>query len=135
METSIIELKESDSVLSENLNNGSYSISLKKSLVLNDGDELVIKNAFIDTIASSGGLIVIEDDFTVSVDFCRGFTFNTDINSNDGTQQNTLKERNGNSYVIDDAITTDQRHLTCHNERNDNINKGDGLSYFIAGFA
>ena len=129
METSIIELKESDSNLTENVNNGTYSISLKKSLVLNDGDELVIKNAFIDTIASSGGLIVIEDDFTVSVDFCRGFTFNTDINSNDGTKQDTLKEKDGNSYIVDNNAT-DQRHLTCKDERNHNINKGDGLSYF-----
>ena len=134
METSIIELKESDSIKGENEQNGTYTISSKKSLILNDRDELVIKNAFIDTIASSGGLIVIEDDFTVSVDFCRAFTYNTGINGNDGTQQDTLKERNGNSYQVQEgglAGGIDQRHLTKEDARTrGNIVKGDGLSYF-----
>jgi len=132
METSIIELKESASNLSENLNNGSYSISLKKSLVLNDGDELVIKNAFIDTIASSGGLIVIEDDFTVSIDYCRGFTYNTGISGNSGTNPNTLKEQNNNGYLVKTAPAADidPRHKCRADGRNHATVKGDGLTYF-----
>jgi len=132
METSIIELKESDSIKGENEKNGTYTISTKNSLILNDGDELVIKNAFIDTIASSGGLIVIEDDFTVSIDFCRGFTYNTGITGNSGTTPNTLKEQNNNGYLVKTAPAAeiDNRHKCRADGRNHSIVKGDGLSYF-----
>lgn len=132
METSIIELKESDAIKGDNPKNGTYTISSKKSLILNDGDELVIKNAFIDTIASSGGLIVIEDDFTVSIDFCRGFTYNTGISGNSGTTANTLKEQNNNGYLVKTAPAADidSRHKCRADGRNHAVVKGDGLTYF-----
>lgn len=130
METSIIELKESESIKGSNPQNGSYSINLKKSLILNDGDELVIKNAFIDTIASSGGLIVLEDDFTVSIDFCRGFTYNTGITGNNGAAVNTIKELNNNSYKVRASADVDERHKTREDERSAGTVKGDGLTYF-----
>lgn len=131
MEQSIIELKENDSIKTNDENNGEYRISLKKNLVLNPNDELVIKNVFIDTIASSGGLIVLEEDTTVTISFCRGFAFNTAItNDTTGTAVNTLFEPDNEGYRVNLNITNrDKRHGQCVLER-PTTKKGDGLVYY-----
>ena len=136
MATSIIELKENASLKNQYEKNGEYSIALKKNLVLNNDDELVIKNAFIDTIASSGGLIVLEEDTTVTINFCRAFGFNTDItNSLTGTAKNSLKEPNDSYHINEDLAAADKdgRHLQCILEREAPVGsskKGDGFTYF-----
>ena len=131
MEQSLIELKENDSVKTQDENNGEYRISLKKNLVLNPNDELVIKNVFIDTIASSGGLIVLEEDTTATIKFCRAFTFNTGITNNtSGNTANSLKEPD-NGYLVNKNIANrDTRILQCELERDGGTKKGDSLSYF-----
>ena len=136
MNNAIIELKENESQQVGNQINGSYNINLKKNLELFDGDELIIKNVFVDTIASSGGLIVLEEDTTITMNFCRGFTFNTGITNNTtGTGVNTLKEPDG-GYKINlniPAAQRDERHLQAELDREDPaINKklGDGFTYF-----
>lgn len=133
METSLIELKENDSLKTTDEKNGEYSISLKKNLTLNNGDELVIKNVFIDTIASSGGLIVLEEDTTATISFCRGFAFNTDIvNDTTGTAVNTLKEPDNEGYRQNLNIANrDIRHGQCFLEREaDGTKRGDGFVYY-----
>lgn len=136
MNSSIIELKENESLKSRNEGNGEYSINLKKNLTLNNGDELIIKNVFVDTIASSGGLIVIPNDLTATMTFCRGFTYNTGISADTtGTALNTLNEPDL-SYHIDLNVPSskrDDRHLKRLEERvgSSNFKKGDGFSYFM----
>lgn len=101
---------------------------------MNNGDELVIKNVFIDTIASSGGLIVLEEDTTVTMNFCRGFGFNTDIvNNTTGTGANQLLEPDGGYRInIEHPTTIDQRHSQCSLERGVATPSkiGDGFPYF-----
>lgn len=133
METSVIELKENASLKTTDEINGEYSISLKKNLTLNNGDELVIKNVFIDTIASSGGLIVLEEDTTVTINFCRAFGFNTDItNDTTGTAQNALYEYDGGYRLNTLTNPIDPRHIQAAAERIDTspTKKGDGFTYF-----
>ncbi len=131
METSIIELKENDSLKTNDESNGEYRISLKKNLVLNPNDELVIKNVFIDTIASSGGLIVLEEDTTATISFCRGFAFNTGItNDTTGTAINALFEPNALGYRRNiNKLPLDERHDQCTGER-PGLKKGDGFMYY-----
>ncbi len=134
METSLIELKENASLKTTDEENGEYSISLKKNLTLNNGDELVIKNVFIDTIASSGGLIVLEEDTTVTINFCRAFGFNTDIlNDTTGTAENKLLEPDGGYRLnIEHPTALDQRHQQASGERTAATpsKRGDGFTYF-----
>jgi len=134
METSLIELKENASLKTTDEENGEYSISLKKNLTLNNGDELVIKNVFIDTIASSGGLIVLEEDTTVTMNFCRAFGFNTDIvNNTTGTAANQLLEPDGGYRVnLEHPTAIDQRHSQSKDERDtaSPVKRGDGFTFF-----
>lgn len=132
MEQSIIELKENDSLKTNDESNGEYRISLKKNLVLNPNDELVIKNVFIDTIASSGGLIVLEEDTTATISFCRGFAFNTAIeNDTAGTAVNKLNEPDNEGYRVNlNKTNRDIRHGQCVLERDNGTKKGDGLVYY-----
>lgn len=129
MENTIIELKESEAQETGDQINGSFNINLKKKLDLFDGDELIIKNCFVDTVASSGGLIVLEENTTVTIDFCRSFTFNTGItNDSTGTALNSLLEPD-NGYRVNLNLTPDQRHTQCQQERN-STKKGDGFKYY-----
>ncbi len=133
MEQSIIELKENDSLKTADEVNGEYTIALKKNLTLNNGDELVIKNVFIDTIASSGGLIVLEENTTVTINFCRAFGFNTDIlNNTTGTAANSLKEPDFGYRINLDITTRDDRHTQADGERTAAApsKRGDGFTYF-----
>lgn len=134
MNNSIIELKEADSQ-DVNKKNGSYTINLKKHLTLFNNDEVIIKNVFLDTVSSSGGLIVLDEKTTVTMNFCRAFTFNTGIvNNTTGTSANQLKEPD-KGYHINLNIPVnqrDQRHIQASFERNTTspTKKGDGFSYF-----
>ncbi len=135
MDNTIIELKEGDVFKDSYQPNGSFDVSLKQPLVLNNGDSMSIKNSFIDTIASSGGLITLSDDITATIKFCRGFSYNTGITGNDGNAENTIKETGGaNGYQKNIDVNVDNldvRHQFRILDRQTGVApKGDGLTYF-----
>lgn len=61
--TTILKLREQESTLTEN--NGSYTTTLAKSILLEEGDQVQIKSAIIDTTAET--TITVEKDFTASI--------------------------------------------------------------------
>jgi len=64
-EISVIELRQDSS---ENINNnGDWVTTLQEERILNPGDSISIRNAFIDTKSSSSGTINIEDDLTLTI--------------------------------------------------------------------
>ena len=67
MNASVLELKENANFKPDGYQNGEFNVSLKQSVTLNEGDSVMIRNVFIDTVASSGGMIVIDKDTPVSV--------------------------------------------------------------------
>jgi len=83
METTIIELKERNAVNDPNNNiNGKFSTTTKE-VILNDGDEVIVRNVFIDSKKESN-TIVVETDTTLIMNFIHGITLNTDIRINNG---------------------------------------------------
>src|SRR6056300_612791 len=50
--------------------NGDYHTQLKKPVVLNEGDQLILNKAIIDSASADSGNIVLENDTTI------GFYFN-----------------------------------------------------------
>lgn len=75
METKIIEIREQ---LSNNQTRpGQFTLNLKQHLTLNDGDELNIRNIYIDSKKESN-TILINEDIILTMVICRGWTFNSD---------------------------------------------------------
>ena len=81
-ETKLIELRE---VLSnDSSRNGKFSMNLKQDITLNDGDELLIRNVFIDSKKESN-TINVPNDVVCSMTFMRGINLNTDYTIDKGT--------------------------------------------------
>lgn len=75
METKIIEIREE---LSNNkIRPGNFTLNLKQHLTLNDGDELNIRNIYIDS-KNQSNTITINEDIILTMDICRGWCFNSD---------------------------------------------------------
>ena len=75
METSLIEIREKSSNFQTS--NGKFNYNLKQHLRLNDGDELNIRNIYIDSKKESN-TIAIKEDLILTMDICRGWTMNSD---------------------------------------------------------
>ena len=75
METSLIEIREKSSNFQTS--NGKFNYNLKQHLRLNDGDELNIRNIYIDSKKESN-TIAIKEDVILTMDICRGWTMNSD---------------------------------------------------------
>ena len=65
MSTEIIELRQQDGYTPDDLQPADYEVKLQKPVVINDGDVVSVKAAFLDTEASSEQKIVIEDDLNL----------------------------------------------------------------------
>lgn len=67
MSSTIIELrnKESDSVIQ----NGDWTTTLNENILLADGDQIVIKDSYIDTQQTSSSRILIPEDLNVKFDY------------------------------------------------------------------
>jgi len=91
MNASVLELKENANFKPDGYQNGEFNVSLKQSVTLNEGDSVMIRNVFIDTVSSSGGMIVIDQDTPVTLTFCRGWNFANVITDNTGTAENQVK--------------------------------------------
>ena len=73
--TSIIEIREQ--LANVKYENGRFSLNLKNHLTLNEGDELNIRNIYIDSKKESN-TVSIPEDITLTMEICRGWTFNSD---------------------------------------------------------
>jgi hypothetical protein len=82
----IIELREQDSV---NLGSpGNFQTDLSQNIIINDGDIFQLNSAFIDTVDSSSGEIIIPEDIQININFTPYMTLWTEtslfkIDSND----------------------------------------------------
>ncbi len=75
METNLIEIRQRAS--NSQTSNGKFNYNLKQHLTLNDGDELNIRNIYIDSKKESN-TIAIKEDVNLTMDICRGWCFNSD---------------------------------------------------------
>lgn len=62
----IIELKEQNA---ENINNGEFIVNLKEDIIINEGDQINITQAYLDTVNSTSQLIVLPNDLTINFEF------------------------------------------------------------------
>jgi hypothetical protein len=75
METNLIEIRQKAS--NSQTSNGKFNYNLKQHLTLNDGDELNIRNIYIDSKKESN-TIALKEDVVLTMDICRGWTMNSD---------------------------------------------------------
>ena len=68
--STILKLREQESVLSKN--NGSYTTNLSKPILIETGDQVQIKSAFLDTTIEQN--ITVEEPFTATLTTCRYLT-------------------------------------------------------------
>tara|TARA_R110000772_G_scaffold7268_1_gene24878 strand:+ start:762 stop:2507 length:1746 start_codon:yes stop_codon:yes gene_type:complete len=68
--STIIRLREQEGNSQEN---GNYKVNLDKPIMIKNGDSLVIKSAFLDTISASGSVIELPTDVPITMDVCRYF--------------------------------------------------------------
>ncbi len=128
MNSTILELKENIQLKPPDYNNGEFNVNLKTHLTLEDGDSVVMRNIFIDTVASSGGMIDIDEDTTLTMTFARGFNFSTQISDNDGTAADgLLLTPNALGYNIDENLAQADVKKTHLNRV---ANKGDSHIYY-----
>jgi hypothetical protein len=64
----IIELREKDSTSTNN--NGDFNISLKQPVIMENGDSLILKSCFIDSVEANDNKIKITDDITGFYNIC-----------------------------------------------------------------
>lgn len=128
MNSTILELKENIQLKPPDFNNGEFNVNLKTHLTLEDGDSVVMRNIFIDTVASSGGMIDIDEDTTLTMTFARGFNFSTQMTDNNGTiADGILLQGNNLGYCVDGNLANEDIKKT-HTSRL--ANKGDCHMYY-----
>jgi len=66
-----LQLREQDENISVNSDrqNGNFNINLKRPLILNEGDELLINKAVIDTRTLESDKIILENDINIEISF------------------------------------------------------------------
>jgi len=64
----IIELREKEAT--STYNNGDFTTNLKEPIQLNEGDSLILKSCFIDSVEANDNKIKINDDITGYVEIC-----------------------------------------------------------------
>ena len=65
----MLKLREAEASIKQS--NADFKIELNRTMKLCEGDELSIKSVYLDTIASSGELIELDDDVDIEMDMVR----------------------------------------------------------------
>jgi len=130
MDTKLIELRETNSNFKKS--NGKFNIDLKKHITLNNGDELNIRNIFIDSKKESN-TILVPNDVELKMVVSRGWTFNSDFLIAKGVDDNTvvetekliclLNDTDGGYQVENNSDVKDVRYLP-------EVLRGDTLTYY-----
>ena len=98
MNTTILRLREEEST--PTIHNGTYTTTLSKPIVIEEGDSIQIKSAFIDTASES--TVTVDEDFTATLTTAKYFTnhyLGTDVSVN-----NPLSEGSGMTFTDDKAL-------------------------------
>lgn len=128
MSSTILELKENIQNKPPDFVNGEYNVNLKKHLTLKNGSSVIMRNIFIDTVASSGGMIDLDEDTEISMSFIRGFNLSNQMSLTDGTTADSfLIKPNSLGYVVDDNIPDNKIKNTHKFKPTD---KGDSHIYY-----
>ena len=95
-ETIILECKQSNSKVTKN---GDYETTLNRPITIEEGDEVLVKNCFIDTVASSSGNVIVPEDTTLT------FSLGMYIVDTEVVTQRTYADKNtqhpdGQRYVL-----------------------------------
>ena len=98
----ILELRQKSST--NNLANGDFSVSLAKSLVINENDEVSISKVFIDNVSTSDNKIIIEKDITVSMDVIK---YQNNCYPDQKVYADDNIKEDGRDYIWCDAILSD----------------------------
>lgn len=102
MENVILELSQEKATNNNGLvrANGDWTTNLIKEIELNEGDELALKNVFIDTTSITTSSILIEDDLELSISF--GYYINnwdTTGKTFYGAENENINFVNGEDYI------------------------------------
>ncbi len=132
METKLIELREQLSNYSNR--NGKFNINLKKHITLNEGDELNIRNVFIDSKKESN-TILVEEDTVLTMVIARGWNFNNDydiILGAGGTPGNDkhINLFTTNGYSIKQGQSPNQDKKVRQNALISGVSRGDTITYY-----
>lgn len=111
MTSYVVECKNKDALaLNPNLQNGDFNTIIQDKIMIEEGDAIELKNAFIDTSATEAQKIVIPDDLTIQIQH-----YNYIIN-HFGTEHMTCTSQ---QYTIDPANPLDPPALTTDPSVND----------------
>ena len=55
-ESTLIELREDDSIKSKSEQNGEYTIHLQEPLTIKEGESIALKSGFVDSVAENSGM-------------------------------------------------------------------------------
>ena len=95
MNTTILRLREEEST--PTIHNGTYTTTLSKPIVIEEGDSIQIKSAFIDTASES--TVTVDEDFTATLTTAKYFT--NHYLGTDTTVDNPLSEGAGMTFTDD----------------------------------
>ena len=95
----IIELRQANASLSPA--NGDYEVSLDDGLLLNPGDELLIKNCFVDTKNINDNEIVLNSDYTFHISTIRCVKNIDDTDKAYGNNNNGDITKTDNKYYME----------------------------------
>jgi hypothetical protein len=106
-ESTLIELREDDSIKSTTELNGEYSIHLQEPITIKEGESIALKSGFVDSVAENSGQIFIsEEETTVEMDF---FLYQTQIDMRGKVRNGTY---NANYTGVDFNDT--EPYLLCN---------------------
>lgn len=128
MNSTILELKENIQNKPPDFLNGEFNVNLKKHLTLKNGSSVIMRNIFIDTVASSGGMIDLDEPTDITMSFVRGFNLSNQMSLTDGIASDSfLIKPDSLGYVIDDNISAANVKNTHKFKPTD---KGDSHIYY-----
>ena len=132
----LIRLKENDgnkNSLNNIYKNGNWNTTLKQNLIINNGDQIALRNVFIDTQQISDQ-ILIKTPTTLTMEFCKGTTLNHRMTlSVDGTKpanENTVLIDANNGYNVTNADPYTNPLRASQNISSGNSIKVDTITYY-----
>jgi len=107
MSDTILELRQADAV--KNTANGDYVCNLAKEIIVNEGDTVLLKQAFIDSRASQQDVINITEDLNLTL--VNGIYLNDWVNT--GFKQNYFKNTDVNQGLPTGVPFNGKDYIVC----------------------
>ena len=126
-ESTLIELREDDSIKSKSEQNGEYTIHLQEPLTIKEGESIALKSGFVDSVAENSGQIFVSDEEKqVEMDF---FLYQSQIDMRG-------KVRNGvyNATYAGDDFNDTEPYLLCNKiASGSNVTQVNSLTFKYGG--